>query len=54
MFDKLFRPCPVCRTRLTELMKRKENNVDWVVYVCPNCGSEIWIDHYKNLRYRYK
>ena len=53
-YDNMLRPCPVCRARLMQIMKRRERNVDWVVYECPNCGSEVWIDHYKKLRHQYK
>lgn len=54
MYDKIYRPCPVCRAKLCELMKHKENGVNWDVFECPNCGSEVWIDPYKKLRQTYR
>ncbi len=44
-----YRSCPVCRGKLSRLMKRHENGYDWDVYQCPNCGSEVWIVPFKVL-----
>ncbi len=44
-----YRSCPVCRGKLSRLMKRHENGFDWDVYQCPNCGSEVWILPFKVL-----
>jgi uncharacterized protein with PIN domain len=50
VFNKPYRGCPVCRSALSELYKKKEENVKWEVYECPNCGSEIWVDPFKKVR----
>lgn len=46
MFEKPYRPCPMCRTNLKESEKQAQNeegSPKWVAYECPNCGSEVWI-----------
>jgi DNA-directed RNA polymerase subunit RPC12/RpoP len=50
VFNKPYRGCPVCRSGLSELMKRKENGQDWEVYECSNCGSEVWVVPFKRVR----
>ena len=53
MYGDKYRMCPLCRNKLSELMERKENGVNWEVYTCKTCGSEVWIDPFKELRLRY-
>jgi len=48
--NETYRPCPMCRAKLSPLMKHKEKGVDWDVYECPNCGTEVWVDPYKRLK----
>ena len=44
-----YRVCPICRSKLSELMERVEHGVKWKVYECKNCGSEVWINPFKRL-----
>ena len=54
MYSVEYRSCPVCRTKLSELMERRENKVRWKVYECPNCGSEVWVDPFKRIYQRVR
>jgi DNA-directed RNA polymerase subunit RPC12/RpoP len=49
MQNDKYRACPICRSRLSELMDRVEHGVKWKVYECKNCGSEVWINPFKRL-----
>jgi uncharacterized Zn finger protein len=53
VYNDLYRSCPVCRTKLSEMMERVEHKTKWLVYKCKNCGSEVWIDPFKDLRKRF-
>ena len=52
MFGKPYRGCPICRSNLSELFRRHEQDQDWEVYQCSNCGSEVWIIAFKELLLR--
>jgi uncharacterized protein with PIN domain len=53
MYEDKYRPCPVCKSKLSEFMRRQEGDVRWDVYECKNCGSEVWIDPFKRIRASY-
>ena len=52
MYDaNAYRPCPICRTKLTLAREKFEDEgIRWNIYVCPNCGSDVWIDPFRRVR----
>jgi len=50
MYDKVYRPCPICRTGLSEPAKYNNSGHKWLVYECPNCGTEIHLVKFKKVR----
>lgn len=53
MYGDKYRSCPIDRTKLAEKLERVENGTKWEVYTCKTCGSEVWLDSFKDLRERY-
>jgi hypothetical protein len=49
MYDKIYRPCPICRASLSEPTKYNQNGHKWLVYECPNCGAELHICKFKKV-----
>lgn len=66
MYKEPYRPCPMCRTQLQATfdptakkqvieflsfrMKFGKVKPTWMGYTCPNCGSEVWIDPFAQVR----